>query len=245
MCGIAGIILKEQIEAGKKFARFREASKLLQHRGPDYNHEFVSGNILLIHYRLSIIDLDERANQPFFSHDKSYVCVFNGEIYNFKDLRDKYQIKQFTTSDTEIMLETFQSFGTNTLSDWNGIFSAGILNIPGKKLYLIRDRFGVKPLYIYEDEKVLMFASEAKVIMAWLDQMQLDYEGLAQYLWYGNTVTGHTIVKGIRKATPGSFIEIDLNSGRLKSEQQFWEIKNTPKVSPRLRNAVQTTFGLT
>src|SRR6187402_916542 len=124
MCGLAGLIVKAG--ANYDFSKFKEATKLMAHRGPDNFGEYYSGNLALFHFRLSIIDIEERSNQPFFTEDKNKVIVYNGEIYNFKDLISKYKLDLKTSSDTEVLLKTFDMYGDNILSEWNGIFALAI-----------------------------------------------------------------------------------------------------------------------
>ncbi len=219
-----------------RFTAFFESSKLMNHRGPDYCGMERISNVLLIHYRLSILDLDSRSNQPFHSHNKQYNSVYNGEIYNFLNLKNRYGLKTYTTSDTEIMLETFVRRGKFAVPDWNGIFAIGIHQIEAEKFYLIRDRFGVKPIYIYEDEDVILFASEAKVIYDYLPSIQIDINGLAEYLWYGNTISNHTIVKSVFKVKPASILTIDLKQNKIVSEEIFW---TNPGTSPKNESSTE------
>ena len=237
MCGIAGLIAKKNISE-QVYEQFLQASSLMHHRGPDYNKSFRYKNVLLIHYRLSIIDLDPRSHQPFSSHNQNLVTVFNGEIYNFLDLKKKYSLQTHTTSDTEVMLESFSQYGNEAVADWNGIFAMAILDKQKDTLHLIRDRFGVKPLYIYENEEVLLFASEAKVIFDWLPAMKINYDGLAQYMWYGNTISSHSIIQGVRKAAPASITSIDINKGVINTETVFWKNPGTKKQSYNINGIV-------
>jgi len=225
MCGIAGIIVKKDLP-DQLFDKYVNSSKLMNHRGPDFMDTFRFENVLLIHYRLSIIDLDPRSNQPFHSNSNSNVCTYNGEIYNFKSLKSTYNFSTKTTSDTEILIESFEKYGNDIVDKWNGIFSVGILNKNKKKVTLIRDRFGVKPLYYYEDDNVFLFASEAKVIYDWLPELKINYDGLVQYLWYGNTISDQTIIDNVKKLDPGTILEIDLNSFK-KTNTKFWNLPGT------------------
>ena len=222
MCGIAGMISKKDL-SNELFDKYVNSSRLMNHRGPDFMDTLRFENVLLIHYRLSIIDLDARSNQPFHSKSRTNVCTYNGEIYNFKDLKSTYNFSTKTTSDTEIMIESFEKYGNNIVKEWNGIFSIGILNKNSRTITLIRDRFGVKPLYYYEDDDVFLFASEAKVIYDWLPELRIDYDGLAQYLWYGNTISEQTIISDVKKLAPATILEINLNSFE-KANTKFWNI---------------------
>lgn len=226
MCGIAGIVYKKEFneEGGQ---RFLQSARLMQHRGPDYNSYLRYKNVLLIHYRLSIIDLDPRSHQPFSSQDGNFCCVYNGEIYNYNDLKKQQKKEYRTTSDTEALIESFAASGKNAIPSWNGIFAAAILDKNNNKLHLVRDRFGVKPLYIYEDDAVIAFASEAKVILNWLDKFSINYSALSQYLWYGNTVTEETIIHKLKKLKPASVVEIDIDKGNITGENIFWKIPGT------------------
>lgn len=236
MCGIAGVIVKRN-NPQWAFDKLREAAKLMQHRGPDYNSALEYDNVMLIHYRLSIIDLDSRSNQPFTSAHKKHVTVYNGEVYNFQELRKEYDINSRTTSDTEIMLETFVQDGRKAVSKWNGIFAAAILDRELKKLHLIRDRFGVKPLYYFEDEKLVLFASEAKVIYKFLDRIEIDEQGLVEYLWYGNTISTHTIVKGVKKLSPATIRTFDLIKYTV-TDDVYWANPGTSKLVPTEDEAI-------
>ena len=115
MCGIAGYIAKKEISEERK-KEFIKATDLLSHRGPDYKGIYEKDNLVLVHHRLSIIDLDARSNQPFHSQSEKFVTVYNGEIYNFKELKRKYDLKTQTSSDTEVMLEGFEMHGEKCLT---------------------------------------------------------------------------------------------------------------------------------
>ena len=232
MCGIAGIVSKSEPRASI-FSAFHESSRLMSQRGPDFTDNTRFKNSLLIHYRLSIIDLDQRSNQPFLSRNEDYLCTYNGEIYNYNELKKKYSIDTKTTSDTEVMLETFVKKNKAVVQEWNGIFATAILKKSTNKLYLIRDRFGVKPLYYYDDDQYFAFASEAKVLYHWLDSLEINQQGLAEYLWYGNTISNNTMVKNVNKLDSASILEFDLSTGRIASTKKYWSL---PKVSDNIQN---------
>lgn len=237
MCGIAGIIVKKD-SFKERIPDFIESSKLMQHRGPDFMGVHVDNNIALIHFRLGIIDIDKRSNQPFYSKNKDLVTVYNGEIYNYRELQKAYGINTITGSDTEVMLETFSLLKENAIREWNGIFAMSILDKKSNSFFLIRDRLGIKPLYLYEDENVIAFASEAKVILNWLEKFELNYSGLAQYMWLGNTSGTETIIKNLTKVEPGTSVQICLDTFS-KSVSKFWTIEeNLHKVNYSENEAV-------
>ncbi len=232
MCGIAGIIVKNKLPESV-FDKYLESSRLLNHRGPDFTDHYRFENVMIIHYRLSIIDLDARSHQPYHSRSRDNCCVYNGEIYNFNQLRSTYDIQTKTTSDTEVMLESFEKIGVEAVKEWNGIFSIGILNQSARKISLIRDRFGVKPMYYYEDDDVFLFASEAKVIFDWLPSFNLNYDGISQYLWYGNTTTSQTMVDKVKKLEPATILEINLDTFK-KESTKFWSIAGTKPTTKKI-----------
>lgn len=203
---------------------FLEASKLMDHRGPDFTDHLRYRNCLLIHYRLSILDLDSRSNQPFISQNGNCVCTYNGEIYNYRDLKNKYGIQARTTSDTEVMLELFAKYGNTTVPEWNGIFATAILQKNENKLWLIRDRFGVKPLYYIDDPNYFAFASELKVLYKWLDSIEVDMQSVSEYMWYGNTVSENTMAKGVKKLAPAAILEFDLETGKTGTIEKYWKL---------------------
>ena len=139
-----------------------------RHRGPDDSGSFVDDDISLGHNRLSIIDLSERGHQPIWNEDKTKCIIFNGEIYNYKELRNDLIVKGHNFSsetDTEVILHLFEEFGKSSLDKINGIFSFAIWDTKTKELFLVRDRVGVKPLYYFYDKEKLIFSSEIKGIL--------------------------------------------------------------------------------
>ena len=164
MCGIAGYYsLTNQFSE----TDLQSMTNAMQHRGPDASGFFVNEEKTcgLGHRRLSIIDLSAASNQPMFSHSGRYVIVFNGEIYNFKEVTAQLNISPRTTGDTEIILEAFEKKGVEFVHLLNGMFTIVIYDKLEKSLYLFRDRLGVKPLYYYSDENNFAFGSEIKSLM--------------------------------------------------------------------------------
>lgn len=249
MCGIAGLVGKHELSREAKDS-FIESSKLMKHRGPDAFGMYEEENLLLIHLRLSIIDLDPRSNQPFLVESPQGVGVFNGELYNYKHLREKYGVETSTKSDTEVLLKTFLRHGKEVVKEWNGIFATAIYQNDTGELSLIRDRFGVKPLYIFENDHYIAFASEAKVILNWLPEFQLRDAGLSQYLWYGNATDGGTMISGLRKLSAASIMTIPTRALSGCREEKYWvnpgtevsdkrkETELTSELRNKLENAV-------
>ena len=189
MCGIAGIV-----RFTKKYNPDSEIIKKmtisLSHRGPDNQGLWSDAHASLGHARLSIIDLSETGNQPMLSIDKRYVLVYNGELYNYQELKEdleKCGHKFRGRSDTEVLLQMLLSEGVKCLPKLNGIFAFALWDREDKTLLIARDRFGVKPLYFYLDENLLIFGSEIKAILASnLIKSEVNPQGLNEFCFFGN-----------------------------------------------------------
>lgn len=183
MCGIAGIIGSNSQESV-----LDAMLKTQHHRGPDYTGKYVGKDVALGHNRLSIIDLSEEANQPFYSPDKRYILVFNGEIYNYLELRTILETKHnfITQSDTEVLLAAYVTWGEELLSKLNGMFSFTIWDQETATLFAARDRFGVKPLYYVKNDNRFLFASEIKALFAADVPKEPNEKVWASYFAYGS-----------------------------------------------------------
>jgi asparagine synthase (glutamine-hydrolysing) len=236
MCGIAGLVWKDLSE--ESVLRFHRACGLMQHRGPDHTGVLRQGNLFLLHHRLSILDLDARANQPFWSNDRQVCAIFNGEIYNHRELAQQLQLDMRTSSDTEVLVESFARRGSDSFGSWNGMFAAAIHEPGRQRLHLTRDRFGIKPLYYFEGMEFVAFASEAKVIMEWLPRFELSSAALSQYMWFGNTTGADTLAKGLRKLRPGEHLEISTARAKITTRRLFWSMESPPlRVAVRMEDA--------
>jgi len=162
MCGILGYF-------GDNSHDFKNKTSLdlINHRGPDFKDEIIGETFYLGHTRLSILDLSNNGNQPMISKDGNFVIIFNGEIYNHLDLREKYlnDIDFISTCDTETLLYGLIKKGTEFINKLNGIFSFSFYNIKTKEFIIVRDHFGVKPLYYCYNNNEIFFSSEAKALM--------------------------------------------------------------------------------
>jgi asparagine synthase (glutamine-hydrolysing) len=214
MCGIAGVISLE-----KKVDRslLEKASRLMIHRGPDDEGFFVQGPVGLAHRRLSIIDL-AGGRQPMFNEDRSLVIVFNGEIYNFIDLRSELQSKGHhfaTSSDTEVILHSYEEWGTGCVEKFHGMFAFAVYNRNEKSLFLSRDRSGEKPLYYFHGARGFFFASEIHTLLQLLGQTpSADSEAIYLYLRLGYIPAPRTFYRGVKKLEAGSSMVFD--EGQLK-----------------------------
>ena len=196
MCSINGFNFKNEDLVLK-------INKVTSHRGPDGSGFFCDDNISLGHNRLSVIDLSEASSQPM-SNDGKLVIVFNGEIYNFKELKKELRNYSFrTNSDTEVILAAYQKWGKNCVKKFNGIFAFAIWDKDKKELFLARDNIGIKPLYYHWDGNHFIFSSEIKAILEHNLPRILDMEGFNHYLRVLYAPEPYTMFKGIKKFPAG------------------------------------------
>ncbi len=214
MCGIAGIVSKMKVEP----QTIQRLTNALRHRGPDAEDTYINnaGTTSLGHTRLSIIDLSDLANQPMHSVDGRHVIVFNGEIYNFKNLRKEIEllnpdIKFRTNSDTEVILNAFDCWGVEMVHRLEGMFALAIYDTILDKLFLFRDRVGKKPLYYFCDHQHFIFASEIKSLLthhAVAESKEIDKQAVHEFLYLGYIPEPKTIYRSIRKFPAGSVGEV-------------------------------------
>ena len=224
MCGIAGIINFGQSKINPELAN--GIKKSLEHRGPDFSKvDYINENVALIHTRLSIIDLDQRSNQPMHSKDKRYSIVFNGEIYNFREIRktlEKKGVRFFTDGDTEVLLEGFVHYGSKILDLLRGQFAFAIYDSLKGSFFLARDRVGIKPLYFSLFDEVFIFSSELKAIeKSGLIPFNADYDSYISYLRHLSVPSSNTGNKNISKLEPGQYLV--LNKDRSITKNKYWD----------------------
>jgi asparagine synthase (glutamine-hydrolysing) len=186
--------------------RFLDALENMAHRGPDASSGYRrEGQVSLGHRRLKILDLDDRSNQPFFSADGRFVIIFNGEIYNYRELAREYSIRLRTTGDTELLIELYALMGANMLQLLNGMFAFVILDTKLQKIFAARDRLGVKPLYWYRRAGAITFASEIAPILTLHGTPEMDPVGVRQYRKLRTFFNGRTIYSGIEMFPAGHY----------------------------------------
>jgi asparagine synthase (glutamine-hydrolysing) len=224
MCGICGIVNFNATEpvAHELLERMTSAQA---HRGPDDHGYFVENNVGLGHRRLSIIDLSG-GKQPIFNEDGSVVVVFNGEIYNFADLTADlisrgHQFK--TRSDTETIVHAYEEYGVECMKDFRGMFAFAIWDRKQKRLFLVRDRVGIKPVYYYAGKDFFVFASEIKSLLEHPKvPREVDRESLDMYLALRYVPGPRTIFKNIFKLQPGHWLTVDRFGVKIG---QYWDLK--------------------
>jgi len=235
MCGIVGAYYAGRRSADPDLIRRMNAT--LVHRGPDGDGFYFEPGIGFGHRRLSIIDLSG-GRQPMSNEDKTVWITFNGEIYNFKEIARhlKSAGHRFeTVSDTEAIIHAYEEYGERCLDHLRGMFAFAIWDSPRQRLFLARDRVGIKPLYYYHDQSRFIFASELKAILADPTiSREIDLTALRDYLIYGYIPFEKTIFKRVRKLLPGHYARIDASpagdSLRLDL-QQYWDLKFRPDPS--------------
>jgi len=225
MCGIAGIINRNRstVDEGILWAM----TDSLAHRGPDGRGIHIDGPVGLGHRRLAVIDLSERAHQPMNTEDGRFVITYNGEIYNFKELRKELQKEgtKFTShSDTEVVLKSFARWGGDCVKRFNGMFAFCVWDKKDERLTFARDRYGIKPLYYWQGNGTMLFASEIKAFLRHPGfKAQLDPETLLEYFTFQNTFTYKTLFKGVKLLPPGHFIQFALRDNNKIKTERYWD----------------------
>lgn len=184
----------------------------IAHRGPDGRGVFLDENIALGHRRLSILDLSEKGSQPMTSKQKNWTIVFNGCIYNYLELKHELINKGhlfYSGTDTEVIVEGLEAYGISFFERLNGMFAVGAYNHNKRKLYLSRDRFGIKPLYYWHNSRVLLFSSEIKAFLKHPEfKVEVDLSALNEYFTFQNLFAFRTLFKGVAMIPPANTIEI-------------------------------------
>tara|TARA_B110000003_G_scaffold276268_1_gene321852 strand:- start:2726 stop:4591 length:1866 start_codon:yes stop_codon:yes gene_type:complete len=213
MCGITGVLDTSGSKVSRKI--LQKMNDAIIHRGPDGEGFYFDGPLGVGHRRLAIIDLTDKGRQPMESFDGRYIITYNGEIYNYKELRIELEAIGYifkSNSDTEVLLTAFCEWGIESVLKFNGMFAFAIWDKHKRELKLVRDRYGIKPLYFFKKGSILIFASEIKAILkSSLVNAKIDNEGLYEYLTFQNFLTNKTLFKNIETLPAGSILTIDLN----------------------------------
>ncbi len=223
MCGIVGV--NRTLNDKPHREKVAEACRLLAHRGPDKQGFFFENSVALGHRRLSIIDI-RSGHQPMSDSSGRYQVVYNGEVYNFKSIRDRLEkegVSFRTSSDTEVLLEAYARYGEKCLRLFNGMFAFAIYDRKEESLFLARDRLGVKPLFYYHDHSGFYFASEIPALIELAPvSMELDPEAIDLYLSFRYINAPRTAVKNVKRFLPGHFMLV--KGGRILRYESYWDI---------------------
>jgi len=220
MCGIVGFNWQDE-------KKVRSLACLLEHRGPEQEGFHVHDGVSIGHKRLRIIDLSEKGRQPIYNEDHTICITYNGEIFNFQELRDaleKAGHKFESKTDTEVLVHGYEQWQTGLLERINGQFAFCIFDKTKNIFFIARDRLGIKPLYYYCDEKRFIFGSELKVFLKSDIEKQINKKALNYYLLFGNTPSGQSILENVKKVLPGTYIIYDLTTQKIKEDKRYWTL---------------------
>ena len=243
MCGICGIVYSKDSGKHVTGALLKKMRETLSHRGPDDAGQYLdeTKRIGIAHRRLSIIDLSDAAHQPMADGAGEHSIAFNGEVYNFKEIRRELEANGHvfsSTSDTEVVLHAYIEWGAGCLERFNGMFAFAVLDRKRRKLFLARDRIGIKPLFYYADGTRFAFASEMKAILE-APGLTLDVspESIEEYLTFLYIPAPATIFTQVRKLMPGCFLELDLDgaepAGSFRTAR-YWDFNDMLADSAKL-----------
>ena len=226
MCGIAGIF---NLKGGPVSpVNLRQMTDAIAHRGPDGDGFYIDSFIGLGHRRLAIIDLSPTGHQPMVSEDDQYAISYNGEVYNFREIRADLEVlgyKFISKTDSEVVLKAYMEWGPDCLHRFNGMFAFTVWDKRKQALFIARDRYGIKPLYYIYQDNTFYFASEQKAILAEsCIKRELDLEALLEYLTFQNFFTDKTLLKNMRLFPAGcwAYLELGDTSGSLKINR-YWD----------------------
>ena len=224
MCGIAGYVNLSGEPASNLI--LKKMTDAIMHRGPDGEGHFVNGCIGLGHRRLSIIDLSNAGRQPMITSDNRWVLSYNGEVYNYKELRNELKnkgIKFVSNTDTEVVLYALAIWGTDALLKFNGMFALALLDRKTNNILLARDRYGIKPLYYSNEATRFSFGSEQKAITALPNHRKIvNKTALIEYFTFQNIFSSNTLLNNISILEPGHYLIFNINDGSVKLNQ-YWD----------------------
>ena len=232
MCGINGIYNHKSLKDVEN--KVKLMNSLTKHRGPDYSNIYLDSSVCIGHNRLSIIDLDSKSNQPFISADENLVLSYNGEIYNFlelkKELSKSYDFK--TKSDTEVIIAAYSLWGIEMVYKFNGMFSFALWDKSKEELFLCRDRFGIKPLYYIEVNQSIIFSSSIKALKSFShEELKIKEDDLLDFLQYGTVHQPNTILDKVKSVPRGSFLMAGNQETKIFEYWNLFESNNSNKIT--------------
>lgn len=238
MCGINGII---DFSLQNNMHRVAAMNKAMAHRGRNDEgiwKDDTTNSVTLGHRRLSIIDLSNAGAQPMHSHDGRYVLVFNGEIYNYKSLKKQLDYPFKSDSDSEVILAAFAEWGIDCIKKFEGMFAFAIWDNVEKKIFLVRDRLGIKPLYYYRDENKYIFSSEMRSLLAsGFIPKNLDHHGLEDFLRYQTVHAPRTMIENVCMLLPAHYVEISETEW---IEKCYWQAHHTEQKIGKTYKKIKT-----
>ncbi|MDO8998180.1 MAG: asparagine synthase (glutamine-hydrolyzing) [Bacteroidota bacterium] len=240
MCGIAGYI---DLNFSANEAVIRTMTDAISHRGPDGFGHKIFDNIAIGHRRLSIIDL-AAGKQPMSDEKENIWITYNGELYNYLDLKNEliqFGYKFRTNSDTEVIIYAYDKWGKACLEKFRGMFAFAITDLNNKNIFIARDHFGIKPLFIYQSKNIIAFASELQQFKNLPEfENTIDINAIDQYLWMQYIPEPLTVFKQIKKLKAAHFINIDFN-GKVSDQQQYWDVDFSKKQTKTKKEWLEAT----
>ena len=226
MCGIAGLINLSNAPVSPVV--LQKMTDAIAHRGPDGEGQWIEGNVGIGHRRLAIIDLSPAGHQPMVSADHRYLLSYNGEVYNFREIRTELEAKGYwfrSKTDSEVVLNALAEWGHKALTRFNGMFALALWDRKERTLLLARDRYGIKPLYVSQQGKTFAFGSEQKAIWAMPGFIRrMDKPALLEYFTFQNIFTDRTLVEDIQLLPAGHYATLDLKHAQPTLRQtQYWD----------------------
>jgi asparagine synthase (glutamine-hydrolysing) len=249
MCGINGLLVRGTVAPGRLQDAIRAMNEAIGHRGPDGDGVWIDepSGTAFGHRRLSIIDLSASAAQPMQTNDDRVVMVFNGEVYNFPALRSELRQHGYTFrshGDSEVALKAFHCWGPAAFSRMNGMFAIALFDRRDGKVFLVRDRLGIKPLHYLINDKGVYFSSEIKGINAsGMAELTSCFDHLHEFLYYGNTLGEATLFKGVKRLLPGHYLEINLRSFAIV-DRCYWSAADVAERAANEKEAVASVHAL-
>lgn len=226
MCGILGVVnLENRSPMNKK--SFSCMLDLLSHRGPDDSGIFSDENVIFGHRRLSILDLSSLGKQPMTSFSKDVCIIHNGEVYNFREIREELKKRGYkfrSSTDTEVILNAYIEYGIDCVNEFRGMFAFAIYDKSQKKVFVVRDRIGIKPLYYSVFDGKFIFSSEVKAILNYPNfPREEDVVGISSYLSYRYPIHDYTLFKKVKSLLPGHYVEIDICKKKF-TIKKYWDL---------------------
>ena len=225
MCGLVAII--DEIEPEKRYKTALKAAEIIKHRGPDAHGFYEDKCVSLVHTRLAILDSSKKANQPM-RNDNNQILIFNGFLSNYQILKTKLEtsgIKFETTSDTEVLLRIWENYGNKCIPLLEGMFAFIVYSPRDNQITLVRDRFGIKPLYFWQSKHTskIIISSEVGVILELMNERrEIDVNSMFEYFSFQNNLSGSTLYEGVHEIDPGTYREIDTKSKSFK-DFKYWD----------------------
>lgn len=225
MCGIAGIINLDGKEC--RVEDIKKMCDAIAHRGPDDEGYYIDSNLALGHRRLSIIDVSSAGHQPMFNEDGNVSISYNGEVYNFKEIRADLKRRGhrfYSKTDTEVIIHAYEEWGLECLNKFNGMFAFALWDKRSRTLTLARDRYGIKPIYYWQNDKTFLFASEIKALLSHpAFNADVDLEALLEYFTFQNIFTDRTLFKGVKLLPQANFLQISLKKKAQFHSGKYWD----------------------